>query len=164
MMHSCCFVFANLLCLFNFVAVSCHMATGPHCLQTVICSEARDVRLIVDPFFRKQSDKLVTFVSAGPTFCLRSAIRAGNKIPVLSLFSPIIASYCNKEEWGWQGDAYTPGNIKTDSALCALMEKTIKNNYNPGFNTVSLFLFLSLLNLGFPLSWPVKQLKRERWR
>lgn len=53
------------------------------------------------------------------------------------------------------GAVCTPGNIKTDSALCALMEKTIKNDYNPGFNTVSLLLFLRLLRLGFPLSWLV---------
>lgn len=65
-----------------------------------------------------------------------------------------MASYCNGKEWGG-GAACTPGNIKTDSALCALMEKTIKNHHNPGFNTVSLFLFLRLLGLGFPLSWPV---------
>lgn len=68
MMHSCCFVFANLFCLFNFAAVSCHMATGPCCLQTVICSEGRNVMLIADPFFRKQSDKVVTFLSARLTF------------------------------------------------------------------------------------------------
>lgn len=53
------------------------------------------------------------------------------------------------------GAVGTPGDIKTDSALCALMEKTIKNHYNLGFNTVSLFLFLFLLRLGFLLSWPV---------
>lgn len=49
------------------------------------------------------------------------------------------------------GAVCTPGNIETDSALRALVEKTIKNDYNPGFNTVSLFLFLRLLRLGFPL-------------
>lgn len=62
--------FRKSLLFIQFVAVSCHMATGPRCLQTVICSEGRDVRLIVDPFFRKQSDKVVTFSSAGLTFCL----------------------------------------------------------------------------------------------
>ncbi len=45
-------------------------AVASCCLQTVICSEGRDVMLIVKPFFRKQSDKVVTFSSAGPTFCL----------------------------------------------------------------------------------------------
>lgn len=50
------------------------------------------------------------------------------------------------------GAVCTPGDIKTDSALCALIEKTIKNHYKPAFNTVSLFLFLRLLRHGFLLS------------
>lgn len=51
-----------------------------------------------------------------------------------------------------EGGARTAGDIKTDSPLCALMEKTIKNHYKAAFNTVSLFLSPRLLRQGFPLS------------
>lgn len=74
---------------------------------------------------------------------------------ILSLFS-VIASYCNSAVWGGEGGAaYTPGNIKSDSAQCALIKKTIKNHYKLAFNTVSMFLFFHSLRHGFLLSWPV---------
>lgn len=58
----------------------------------------------------------------------------------LSFFC-IIASYCNRGRVGRGGGAVcTPGDIKTDSTLCALIEKTIKSHYKPAYNTVSLLL------------------------
>lgn len=51
---------------------------------------------------------------------------------------------------GW-GAVPTLGNIKTDSALCALIKKTIKKEHKPVFNALPLFLspqtcFSSLLD------------------
>lgn len=67
----------------------------------------------------------------------------------VSFFFPLTASYRNREAWGG-GVVCTPGDVKTDSALCALIGSTIKNHYKPAFITVSQFLFLCLLRHGFP--------------
>lgn len=57
---------------------------------------------------------------------------------------------------------HTPGDIRTDSALCALTEKTIRNDEKPGFkNCTTVLISACTKQLGFRLSWPVRQLKRE---
>lgn len=60
---------------------------------------------------------------------------------------------------GVGGAVHTLGNIKTDSALCALIEKTIKSDHKPVFNTLPVF---SLLRRGFIYYWLVLQLEPQR--
>lgn len=81
---------------------------------------------------------------------------------------PFIASYCNEVELeeegrcggacgGGAGAVHTLGNIKTDSAPCALIKKTIKSDHKPVFNTLPVFL-----SSGFTHYWLVLQLEPQR--
>lgn len=135
---------------------------SPRCLQTVICSEGRDVTLIAAPPFVKPSDKVVTFSSAGPTFffVIRLQLEREQNCSLVSF--PFIASYCNEvelEERGGAAAVHALGNIKTDSAPCArsssgLLRATINQ-------CLILFLFSSLLRRGFTHYWLVLQLEPQ---
>lgn len=47
---------------------------------------------------------------------------------------------CGGAGGGGAGAIHTLGNIKTDSAPCALIKKTIKSDHKPVFNTLPVFL------------------------
>lgn len=166
MTRSRCFVFAILLCLFNFAAVLCHMARGPRCLQTAICAEGRDVRLIADPFFRKQSDKVVTFSSAGPTFfwgVFNLQLERGTKWQSCLLFflPPVMASYCNRRG----------GAVCTPQAILRLSRHCVHSCRRPFTNALIQVLILypcsdfwvcSDSDFHFPGPWNSRS--RKVWR
>lgn len=59
--------------------------------------------------------------------------------------------------------AHPRRHYRTDSALCALTEETIRNNEKPGFkNCATVLISACAKQLGFRLSWPVRQPKQER--